>query len=255
MELAALASGSSGNCFLVKNKDKAVLIDAGISTKMIIERLAELNQKPEIIKGIFITHEHSDHTRGANVFSKIFSIPIFATKKTFRNMGLCSDYNRTITIKNDETIKIAGMTIGAFPKSHSAADPVSYMIKTDKTAAIITDAGYACNNVIDNVRSSDFLFLESNHDEIMLKNGPYPAFLKKWIRSDEGHMSNMQASLCVLEHASSKLKNIVLSHLSKTNNTPKLAIETFKHLLKERKDLSTRINISERNKTTELFRI
>ena len=254
MELAALASGSSGNCFYIENKGSAVLIDAGISSKQICERLGMLKKSPENVRAIFITHEHADHTKGADVFSRQFNIPVYATKKTIQNSFLRFNDNAD-AIKNSSAISLAGMEIKAFSKPHSAVDPVSYSILNGRKISVITDIGFASKNVADNVSDSDFLFMEANHDEMMLESGPYPYFLKKWIKSNEGHLSNFQSAICVLEHAGSRLKNIVLSHLSETNNNPKIAMETFNFLIKERKDLKPEISISGRFSPTRLFRI
>jgi len=255
MEISALASGSSGNCFYIEEEGKAVLIDAGISCKQIVGRLAGMKKNPENVKAIFITHEHADHTRGADVFARNFKIPIFATRKTAKNCFLCSDDSLVRSIKNTETIELNGMSVEAFSKPHKAEDPVSYNVMNHKKISIITDVGFASQNIIDNVSDSDFLCLESNHDEMMLECGPYPYFLKKWIRGNYGHLSNLQASLCVLEHASSKLKNVILSHLSRTNNTPQMAYETFNYLVKERRDLSPKVFVSSRETPTPLIRV
>lgn len=254
MELSALASGSSGNCFYVEHEDNAILIDAGISSKQIVEKLANLKRTADRIKAIFITHEHSDHIRGADVFARAFRIPIYATKKTAKNCFLCSDDKLIHSIKNNGTVKIGGMLVEAFSKPHKCADPVSYNIMNNKKISIMTDIGFASQNIIDNVSDSDFLCIESNHDLMMLEHGPYPYFLKKWIKSDEGHLSNNQASLCVLEHAPSKLRHIILSHLSKTNNTPDLALDSF-NVLKERRDLKPKVTVSARDFQTPLFRV
>ncbi len=253
MEVSALASGSSGNCFYVGNKQKGILIDAGISAKQIVERLAQINRSPESIKAIFITHEHTDHIRGADIFARQFNIPIYATKKTSQSCFLCLNEELINFIKNTGSENVCGMDVEAFQKSHEAADPVSYSICCGKKISIITDAGYCCKNVTRQVSDSDFLFLESNHDLRMLEEGPYPFYLKKWIKSNTGHLSNKQAGLCVLEHAHAKLKHVVLSHLSQTNNTPQLALKTFKSLLKERSDLKAKISVSERWQPTQLF--
>lgn len=255
MKFCALASGSSGNCFYIENKDSGILIDAGISSKQIIERLGLISTRPEKIKGIFITHEHSDHVKGADVFVRKFNIPVFATKKTSEKCFLCSNENLINKIKNNETVDIAGMKIETFSKSHNAEDPVSYNIINNKKISIMTDMGYACENVISNVPDANFLCIESNHDLNMLEQGPYPYFLKKWIKSDTGHLSNVQAGLCILEHSSSKLKHVLLAHLSQTNNTPDLALETFKSIVKERKNFPAKINVSLREKPTPLFKI
>lgn len=254
MEICALASGSSGNCFYVENNSNAILVDCGISAKQIIERLHSIKKNPEKIKGIFITHEHSDHIRGTDVFSRKFSIPIFVTQRTSESCFLSSNCDLINFIKNNETIKLGGMEIEAFSKSHKAADPVSFSIFKEKKVSIITDIGYSCNNVLKNINDSDALFIESNYDEDMLLNGPYPHFLKKWIKSDIGHLSNDQSARSVLENADSRLKYLVLSHLSKNNNTPEIALKSFK-LLKERKDLNPKIFVSERDRISKIVRL
>ena len=257
MEICALASGSSGNCFYISNKNGAILVDAGISARQICERLEIIGKNTESVKGIFVTHEHSDHIKGIDVFARNFNVPIFATKKTINNSFLCSDKRLVNAIKNNETIKFNGMEITAFPKSHEAVDPIGFSIYNNKKISVITDAGRTCKNITENVADSDFLCLESNHDVPMLENGPYPWHLKKWIKSDTGHLSNMQASLCVLEHGNKKLKHVMLSHLSQTNNTPDIALDTFNTLIKERSDLKNKlgVSISMREMPTKVFKI
>lgn len=255
MKFAALSSGSCGNCFYVKEKDSSVLVDAGISCRQIVERLNSLGENPEKIKGIFISHEHIDHIRGVDVLARNFGIPVFATRGTCNNGFLCSDENLIQEIKDDETIKLGGMEISAFSKSHDASEPVSFNIRNGKQISIITDIGHACKNVCEAVEDSDFLIIESNHDLEMLENGPYPYFLKSRIRGINGHLSNLHSGLCVLEHGTKKLKNVMLAHLSQVNNTPELAFETFHNLMRERQDLKPKIIVSERENPSQLFRI
>jgi len=253
MRVCALGSGSSGNCFFISDNNKAILIDAGLSCKETFRRLNLINQNPIEIKAIFITHEHSDHVKGADVIARNLNIPIFATKKTADNSNLCNNKNLIKIIKNNETIKIGRMSIEAFSKSHLASDPVSYSILSKKRVSIITDLGYTCQNTIDKISKSDLLFIESNYDEGMLENGPYPYYLKKWISGNDGHLSNTQTGLCVLEHGKSRLKNVVLSHLSKFNNHPEIALKTFKDLINERKDLNLSVHISLRDEPSKIF--
>ncbi len=262
MIFSSLASGSSGNCFFIgENKKTGVLIDAGISCKQIAERLNFFNINSHAIKAIFITHEHTDHIRGAEVFSRKFNIPIFTSKGTIENSSINLPEKNIKQIGNNESVKIGGIEIEAFSKSHKAKEPLSYTligkgeINKNKRVSIITDAGYCCNNIIGEIKDADFLCLESNHDLEMLENGPYPLFLKRWIKSNDGHLSNLQASIAVLENSSQKLKHLVLAHLSQTNNTPKIALNTFSKLLKERSDLKLELNISTREKPTNLVRI
>lgn len=252
MKVSALASGSSGNCFYVKEGESAILIDAGISCKQILTRLNELNENANKIKGIFVTHEHSDHIKGVDVLARTLNIPVYATRGTAKSF-LCSDKSLVNEIKNDETIKIGKMNVEVFSKSHDAEDPVSMKITNGATLSVITDIGHACKAVCEAVEDSDFLIIESNHDISMLENGPYPYVLKRRILSDKGHLSNLHAGLCVLEHAKPRLRHTILSHLSETNNKPLLALSTFKNLVKERRDLKPKVSLSLREIATPLF--
>ena len=182
-------------------------------------------------------------------------MPIYATEKLIKEEFLCSQKDLLNELSLNETISIGNMEIETISKSHKALEPVFFTISNGKKVSIITDAGFACNNIIKHVSDSDFLCLESNHDLKMLEEGPYPWHLKKWIKSDIGHLSNMQASLCVLENASSNLKNVVLSHLSEANNTPELAHKTFSDYIKERSDLRPNILVSSRFVPTSVIKI
>jgi phosphoribosyl 1,2-cyclic phosphodiesterase len=256
MRVCALASGSSGNCFFVEaNNGDSLLVDVGISCKQVVARLEMIRKKPSNIKGIFLTHEHTDHIRGVDVFARTFNIPIFATSGTFKDRFIVSDKELVNEISNNEILKFHGIQVEAFSKSHKAADPVSYSImEKNKRISVITDAGFACGNVNNHLKEADFLFLESNHDEKMLMEGKYPWPTKKWIKSDLGHLSNNQASLAVLEYAPKKIGNIILSHMSEHNNTHELAMKSFK-VLRERKDLKPKISLSTREFPTQLFNI
>lgn len=256
MRVSALSSGSSGNCFYIEKNNSAVLVDVGISAKKVVERMNLLDLNPEKLKGIFVTHEHIDHILGIDVLARKFNLPIYATNGTISKGFLCSNKELINPIKNNEKIAVGELEIEAFTKSHKAAEPVSYSIyDKGKIVSVITDAGYACENINYNISKSDFLFLESNHDVKMVENGPYPYFLKRWVTGDSGHLSNKQAGLAVLEHGNKKLKNVVLSHISKTNNSPKLALKTFKELIKERSDFNASVSVSLSDSPTSLFKV
>lgn len=255
MEISALASGSSGNCFYIGNENEAILIDAGISAKQTINRLLQIGGNPEKIKAIFITHEHSDHIRGSDVLARKLKIPIFATNATAKKGFLCSNKILINCIEKNTTLKIGSLKIEAFSKFHSAADPVSFNVYENKKVSVITDAGHACENIKKHVSNCNFIFIEANHDEEMLENGPYPIYLKKWIKGDEGHLSNSQAASCIKKYASAKLEKIILSHLSSTNNTPEIALATFKEIIKARNDFHPKISVSVREQPTQLFKI
>jgi phosphoribosyl 1,2-cyclic phosphodiesterase len=171
---------------------------------------------------------------------------------------LCSNPDNLIRIKNNETIRISGIEMTAFSKSHDCADPVSFVIsspKTNKKISVITDLGEINESAVDAISESDFLAIESNYDEKMLEVGPYPYFLKQRIAGPGGHLSNRISSLKVLENSKSRLKNILLCHLSKVNNSPDNALKTFSQTLRHRTDLSPKIRVAPRYFHTELLRI
>lgn len=258
MEVCALSSGSSGNCFLVSNGKSSILIDAGISCKRIEERINLLGKKVENIKGIFVTHEHSDHIKGVDVFTKKHPVPIFATKKLIENKNFCSREDLLTSIKKEDSISIGGMEVISFPKIHKAIEPIGFTIldkKSGKRISIITDVGKACQNINEHVSQSDALFLESNHDLEMLENGSYPYFLKKWIKGDDGHLSNIQSASCILENSKSRLKYLTLCHLSEHNNTPELALNLHKEMIKQRHELKPKIFISTKDSFSEMIKL
>jgi phosphoribosyl 1,2-cyclic phosphodiesterase len=254
MRFAALASGSSGNCFVIEKNKKLILIDAGISCKQTFLKLKNLKLNPKKIDSIFITHEHGDHIRGLDVLKKKTGAEIFMTKGTFVNARTMLNKDQVNFIKNNETIKRGGFEINAFSKNHDAEDPVSFIVHGSNSLAVLTDIGEPCHNVIDAVRGADSIILESNHDEDMLNNGRYPIFLKRRIASDIGHLSNHQASLLALENARN-LNNLVLAHLSLNNNTEELAYKNMHLSLKKSKAKPKKLVVSTRFKETKLFKV
>lgn len=254
-EVSVLASGSSGNCFYIESNKGAILVDAGISCKKITQRLESIEKNIENIKGIFITHEHTDHINGIQTLSRNHNIPIFINKGTLNNSYL--DMGNINIIKSDEEIEFNGLHILPFSKCHDSAEPVSYLIKNGtKKISVITDIGCCCENVIQSVKESDLIILESNHDLNMLKKGAYPYFLKKRIAGTKGHLSNYEAGLLVLEHGNKKLRHVLLSHLSLNNNTPELAMKTFDLIKDERSDLKKLKSwLTYREQPTKLIKI
>lgn len=257
MQTAALASGSSGNSFFIESNKVPLLIDAGISCKQIEQRMGDLGKDASQLKGIFITHEHTDHIKGVDVLARKYEIPVFITSKCYESCRFSLDDNLVRFIERDKLLNLGNIRVLPFSKSHDANDPVSYTVfSNNKKVSVITDIGFACKNVVSNIQDSNVAFLESNHDINMLVDGPYPKYLKERILSKEGHLSNYAASLLVLEHASSSLKHLVLSHLSENNNTEEIALKTMKGMIDHRKDLkSLKVHLSGRHNPTELISI
>jgi len=247
LEICAIASGSNGNCYYIGNEKDAVLIDAGISAKQIILRMLECGLNPTKVKALFISHEHSDHMRGARGVSKKMNVPIYLTVKTFDGSyrNLRPDYPKYFT--PGEVIEVGDFSIHSFLKNHDATEPCSFRVQyKNKSIGVFTDIGEPCENVTSHLQQCDGLFLETNYDEKMLWEGSYPYFLKQRVASSVGHLSNNQAFNLLQTHAGENLKCVFLSHLSKENNTPEIALNSMINLTSRFKiKLTSRYEVGE----------
>lgn len=220
MYFTSLNSGSNANCYYVSNGAAAVLVDAGLSCRETEKRMTRLGLEMKQVKAIFISHEHSDHINGLEVLSRKHQLPVYISQKTLANSSLSIDEKLVHYFIKDETVVIDQLEIKCFSKSHDAADPFSFMISSQNiNVSVITDIGYACKQVLHYFQQSHAVFLESNYCETMLANGDYPYHLKRRICSDEGHLSNTQALELFLNYRTPRLSHLILSHLSKNNNT------------------------------------
>lgn len=252
--MASIASGSNGNCYYVENDDDAVLIDAGVSTKQIVERMARLGLSLSKLRGVFISHEHTDHIRGIDVFSRKHAVPVFMTQKTHASSGCFIKDNPVSFFSPGKPVQMGSIRVHPFLKSHDAIEPCGFSVSSGSSrVAVLTDVGLHCENVIEHIRNADALFLESNYDDQMLKTGSYPVHLKKRIASDRGHLSNTQAGMITLEYATTRLKHVFLSHLSANNNTPELALATFRRITNERSELKLEVRIASREKESPVI--
>lgn len=234
-----LTSGSSGNSTFVASGGTRILIDAGVSGKRIQEALASLNIDGNTIDALFITHEHADHIKGAGILSRRFDIPIYATAGTWEAMegqlGTIARQNRHIVYSGENCI-INDICVKPFAIPHDAAEPVGFSVFADNIKmTIATDIGHVTDGVRENIAGSDILLLEANHDEEMLKNGPYTWSLKKRILGDFGHLSNVTAGNLLSDIMDDRLKHVFLGHLSAENNTPHIAYDTVEAVLNENK--------------------
>lgn len=238
MRFCSLYSGSSGNSIFIGNENNQIIIDAGMPGKKIDEALKKIGQNPKELKGIFITHEHSDHIKGAGIVSRKYDIPIYANDKTWeameKSLGKIKEHNIKIMDKRS-TVTIGDLEVKSFNIPHDAIAPVGYTIKSgDKCASIATDFGTFTEEIKDNIKDSDIILLESNHDVNMLKFGPYPYNLKRRILSEIGHLSNEDCGEALAQLIKYGLgKEVFLGHLSGTNNHPDLAYQTVITTLQE----------------------
>ena len=203
------------------------------------------------VRAIFVSHEHSDHISGVARLSKKYKIPVYITKLTLQNVNLVLSEELTISFKAYEPIRIGNLSVIPFPKFHDAADPHSFMVSSDTVnVGVFTDIGKTCQHLVKHFKECHAVFLEANYDEEMLETGRYPLGLKNRIRDGRGHLSNTQALELFMQHKSSQLSHLFLSHLSKHNNSPKLV----KDLFSKRAD-GTEIIIAPRNIQTKLYHI
>lgn len=261
MIFCPLYSGSSGNSIFVSSNNTKVLIDAGMAGKSIESALKSIDEKPNEIDAIFVTHEHSDHIKGVGVMSRKYDIPIYANEDTWKAMnekiGKIKEHN--INMLDKSYVDIKDMHIINYSVSHDAASPLGYALCSEnKKACIATDLGFFSETVKDVIEDADVILLESNHDVEMLKFGPYPYPLKRRILSDVGHLSNDACGKALVEIMNDKHKSVFLGHLSKTNNYPDLAYQTVLNILNENhikvgKDIN--LNMARRDMPSELIRL
>ena len=251
IEFCSLNSGSNGNCYYIGNSDAAVLIDLGISCREVERRLNSLEIPVNKIKAIFVSHEHSDHIRGIPVFSKKHKLPVYITNLTRRNSRVNFRHEELIPFEENVPVNIGSISVTAFKKFHDAADPYSFTVEyKGLKVGIFTDLGRCCDNLISNFKSCHAAFLESNYDEEMLENGPYPYYLKTRITGGLGHLSNREALELFIIHRSSSLKHLILSHLSHENNRPELVQQLFNAYAH-----GTEVVVASRFGPTRLFRL
>ena len=227
MEFCTFASGSSGNCSYLTHGDIRILIDAGISMTRIKKSLGALGETIEELDGIFITHDHWDHINALKMLLKYYDVPIYATKDTAQGIAyqIPEAYDRLSFISPGETVSFGAIDILPFSTPHDAPGSVGYRFDADgKSFGVLTDIGYVTKEIFDIMRGVDGILLEANHNLEMLRNGPYPYYLRQRISSRKGHLSNEQCGVFAADLEESGTRLVILGHLSDKNNTSELAM-------------------------------
>lgn len=227
LQIATLASGSSGNCTLVSDGKTHILIDAGISARRITTGLKALGIDPGELSAILITHEHSDHICGLNTLKKQINFRLCATTPTARQLcyRMTELENRLHTFEPGGDFELGSLYIQSFPTLHDSACPVGYTVTDSNGAkmALATDLGVVTEMVEQSVAGADLAIIEANYDLNTLREGTYPPFLKERILSDHGHLSNEMGGELALHAVEQGARTVILGHLSQENNTPQLA--------------------------------
>jgi phosphoribosyl 1,2-cyclic phosphodiesterase len=210
--------------------DTVIVIDAGISGRRIVKLMEAVGLDPHDLDAILLTHEHSDHVSGAGVLSRRYKVPVCCNSSTL----VCSNIGAvhgTIAFQTKMRFEIGCFSIDPLPIMHNAADPNAFHLAfEDRHVLLATDLGRVNPEVFEALKEADLAIIEANHDVQMLINGPYPPKLKSEIRSDRGHLSNVDCARA-LWATHSEERQIFLAHISKNNNTPMLARRTVARTL------------------------
>ncbi len=231
MQFCTLFSGSSGNAVYLATPRGGLLVDCGMSGKQTLEAMARAGLSPAAVHAILITHEHSDHVKGAGVISRKLGVPIYATEGTWAGMeamvGEVPLRNR-VPITAGESFFIDDFEVAPFSIPHDANDPVGYRFFNGRhSVAVATDLGYFSQTVCDAVCGAQIVLLESNHDpDLLQKNPHYPQHLKTRILGRKGHLSNDAGAQAAVRLAQCGTRHLLLGHLSEENNTPDMAYRT-----------------------------
>lgn len=262
IKVCPLFSGSKGNSTYIEINGNGVLLDAGVSFSRISQKLDAAGISPLQVKAILITHEHSDHIRGAGVAARKLGVPVYATIPTWYSMKKTLgkiEKNNILPVTPGKEEEICGICFKAFEIPHDASAPVGYnFFDGSKKFTVATDLGEMSEKLFLSLSGSDGIILESNHDVKMLLNGGYPYHLKMRIHGKLGHLSNDEAASVCARLASLGTKTILLGHLSEENNKPEIALaQTADMLCKDgvRLDEDVILRVLGQNHKTEIFEI
>lgn len=257
MRFSVLASGSGGNACYVETNQTRVIIDAGLSGRELIRRLEFIDVDPNTLDALVITHEHTDHIRGAGPLSRRLNLPVYINASTLRRgMKTLGNIACPVTVHTGQTLTIGDLLIETFTKCHDAADPMGLVVASDGVRlGLITDLGRTTSLVEDRLKGCRAVILEFNHDEVMLDRGPYPLALKRRIKGPDGHLSNRQAGELLKAVSHSELELVVLAHMSETNNHPDRAYQEARNALARCGRNSTRIELSRQDEPQPMIEI
>ncbi len=227
MRFASLGSGSKGNATLVQVNKTCVLIDCGFSLRETEARLSRYGIEAGQLDAILITHEHGDHVRGAGPLARKYNIPLWATRGTY-SKAVLGVLPRLHYLDVQQRFEVQDLAIQTYPVPHDAREPCQFVFSDGQQRfGMLTDAGMITPHIETQLDGCDALLLECNHDLSMLEQGPYPFSLKQRVAGRLGHLSNKQTALLLAALDHTRLKHLVIAHLSEQNNTPALACDAL----------------------------
>ncbi len=256
VRVCLLASGSKGNAVFVEAGGSKLLIDAGLSARELLNRLGAIGVKGEDLHAILVSHEHTDHTRGAGTLARKLKIPLLVSYPTLRESGRLFEKAEVIEFESGYPFAFRDIMIDPFPTTHDACDPVGFVIECrEGKFGFATDLGIATRLVSDKLGGCRAVVLESNHDEEMRLNGPYPWHLKQRIKSRHGHLSNHDAAALLEGILHGALEGVFLAHLSEVNNDPAVAREVARNLLDGQDVCSPRLVVGHQHSVSEVLTV
>lgn len=254
MKVCVLSSGSKGNSTYVETSSHKYLIDLGRNKKYIVDKLRELNVDPHEIDYILLSHSHDDHVSALESFIKTYKTKVCITEEILSHLPYLNNYENLIMY--DDELRLLEDIITTIKVSHDSNDARNFIIEDGKySLCYITDTGYINHKHFKLLENRSIYLFESNHDVEMLSHGPYPAWLKKRVLSDVGHLSNISAGVYLSKFIGRKTKNIILIHLSETNNTPDIALRTVKETFDEYDIKFNNISCAHQNKISEVIEL
>jgi len=234
MRVCLLASGSKGNAILIESGRTRLLIDAGLAAREIRKRLALVGVDAESLSALLITHEHGDHIRGLGPLVRQLNLPVYLQTDLARTLP---DVGRSQCVREfveGEMFTVDDLAVRPFAITHDCLAPVGFTLTGDTgKVGLATDLGVVTRLVTDCLQGCRALIVETNHDEELLRDGPYPWQLKQRVRSNHGHLSNRAGSALLRDLCWAGLETVFLGHLSETNNRPELAVAAATTVLEE----------------------
>ena len=222
----ALASGSSGNAFLVQAGRTHLLIDAGLPLRTLSALLSRKGVHANGLDAILLSHEHSDHSCGAGPLARRMAAPVVANASTLDAYALRDELPIMATeLKTGGEIGIGEIGVRSFSISHDAADPVGFVLSAGGVQiTYVTDCGCPSPEIEAALRGAHLAIVEANHDLEWLWRGPYTPEMKARVASSTGHLSNNDcADLIAMRLEEGGSLCVWLAHLSRVNNSPSLA--------------------------------
>ncbi|MDO4309619.1 MAG: MBL fold metallo-hydrolase [Prevotella sp.] len=238
LKFISFGSGSSGNCYYLFTATDGLLIDTGIGIRTLKKYFKDYGLSLSSVHNVLITHDHADHVKSVGCLSGDYNLPVYTTPEVHQGIGRNYCVQRKINqehiryVAKGETLTLGDFRITPFGVPHDSADNVGYCIECEGvTFCLITDAGSITDEMKTFIGKAHYLVIEANHDEEMLKNGPYPQHLKRRILSGNGHLSNTACGTALVENMTERLHGVWLCHLSEDNNHPELARKTVETIL------------------------